>query len=142
MAKASRLPPIEYRKEPGLLLTSAAQRKAVHARDGGKCAGCGSTGVPWCADHVKPLHSIPAWAEYPAALDFWRINNLQTLCDAVCHKAKTIGEVIANAKVKRIILKTAGIKKPTRKFTPVPKKWPQKKKPTRVSRHKPVVSYL
>lgn len=142
MAKSSRLPPPEYRKEPGLLLTSAAQRKAVFARDGGKCCKCGVKDVPWCADHAFPLHAVPDWAEYPRALDFWRIGNIQTLCRDICHKAKTKIEVVANAKVKRIRLKVDGVKKATRTFTPCPKKWPQKKKTPRVSRHKPVISYI
>lgn len=123
-----RLPPVEWRKEPGLLLTSSAQRKAVFARDTGKCAKCGSicfessgvmppSGTPlkilFHADHIIALHAIPPSVPFPEALKYWRIENLQCLCPDD-HRKKSAREVTANAKVKRIRRRLDGTRRPRR----------------------------
>jgi 5-methylcytosine-specific restriction endonuclease McrA len=132
MTPAHRLPPLKWRKEYGLLLTSAAQRRACQTRDKGVCVGCGTSGVPWAADHIQALHNLPPSLPFPDALRYWRIENLQTLCRDRCHRAKTIGEVKANAKVKRIrrrldgtrrpraMIKSRPLKRPTTIFKPTP----------------------
>lgn len=131
-------------KTAGVLLTSAAQRRAVAARDGGKCAGCGQIVKKWQADHIIALHTIPPshLEEYPACLRFWAVGNLQTLgVTCGCHPKKTAQEAGSRAKVKRIIKKAAGIRKPT-PFQPCTKKWQKKAKPKFTSRHRVIVSYI
>lgn len=97
-----RLPPKELRKEPGLLLSSKTQREACFQRDHGKCAACGCVDKAWHADHIVPL-----WLCDRTNLDYFRVGNLQTLCE-VDHKVKTRKEARARAKVNRIRDKRCG----------------------------------
>lgn len=74
-------------------------RKAVYKRDKGICAKCGHKCARkysdvWHLDHVKPL------IEAQGDLDFWRLPNLQTLCQK-CHHAKTGAEATARAEARR-----------------------------------------
>jgi 5-methylcytosine-specific restriction endonuclease McrA len=137
MTLAHRLPPLKWRKESGLLLTSAAQRKACFDRDHGKCNKCGVTHVneiyyagsldsircvDFHADHIVALHAIPPSIPFPEALKYWRIDNLQTLCRSD-HRTKSAIEVHANAKVKRIRRRLDGTRRPRAKIKsrPFPK---------------------
>jgi 5-methylcytosine-specific restriction endonuclease McrA len=120
-----RLPPIEWRREKGLLLTSAAQRKACLARDKGICGRCKSLGGAWNADHIHALNDITASAPFPAALKYWRIGNLETLCEK-CYWKKSVAEVKANAKVKRIRRRLDGTRRPQRRVPSRPVKKPTK----------------
>ena len=138
MTPAHRLPPLKWRKEPGLLLTSYAQRKAVFGRDNGVCSCCGRrfTSLPtftvlFEADHVQALHNLRPSIPFPEALKYWRIGNLQTLCPG-CHKTKSARELTANAKVKRIRARIEGTRKP-RKRLPTRRRSsaPRKFKPTK-----------
>lgn len=74
-------------------------RKAVYKRDKGVCAKCGHKCARkhsdvWHLDHIKPL------VEANGNLDYWRLPNLQTLCQP-CHKAKTGAEATARAEARR-----------------------------------------
>lgn len=147
--QAHRLPPPEYRKLPGMLLSSEVQRKAVFARDGGVCAKCGVlNGQKYQADHIMPLHLAPNTVDWPERAQYWRLENLQTMglvCG--CAQKKTAREAKDRAKTTRILKKAAAPKKerpriPFRPFCPVPKKSAPKAKKSTPSRHKPVVSYL
>ena len=143
-----RLPPKKYRKLPGVLLTSAAQRKACWERDKGICAKCGvDNGKKYQADHVLALHAIPPSCAWPERAKYWRIENLQTmgmLCG--CAQTKTAIEATSRAKVKRIVKKAETPRKPRphipfRPFCPVPKQKLTNIKKF-VSKRPPVVSYL
>lgn len=84
------------------LRTSAAQRKALWARDAGRCARCGGAGGVWHAEHIFPLWLVDR-AAWPACLHYWTIGNLQTLCTKPeCHPKKTATEAAARAKIKRL----------------------------------------
>lgn len=104
-------------KEFKLLHWPAETRYAVWARDHGFCARCGidteatirqrygarlgthmphGTGRLWQHDHIRPL------VEANGNLDFWRLDNIQTLCHP-CHVAKGKED---NARRKK--LRTAG----------------------------------
>lgn len=147
MTQNHRLPPKEWRKEPGLLLTSKSQRAACLARDNGICCDCRESGKPWHAEHDVALHAIPPSIGFPSALKYWQITNLKTRCVA-CHALKSKSEATSRAKVKRLIRKANGIeskwkqKMAQRQFKPIPKKLPWKRKNSTPSRHKPVISYL
>lgn len=74
-------------------------RKAVFRRDRGKCAECGHLCSRkgkdvWHMDHIQPL------IESQGDLNFWRLPNLQTLCQT-CHHAKTGREATARAAARR-----------------------------------------
>lgn len=111
-----RLPIPEVRKiakKLNLFLSSKTQRVACFERDKGVCAGCGETATEWNAEHIFPLHAIPPSVEYPERLKYWAVGNLQTLgVSCGCHQKKSRGEVIANAKVKRIQKRLAAHKAP------------------------------
>ncbi len=80
---------------------SSHTRKAVWRRDNGLCAECGSRSPtpkgPWHVDHIKPL------VEAHGDIDYWRLDNLQTLC-VPCHKLKTSSEATARASARRAAL--------------------------------------
>lgn len=142
-----RLPPIEWRKQPGLLLTSKSQRKACFARDGGKCWDCKQIVEVWNADHDLALHIVPPSIPFPEALRYWRIDAIKTRC-LPCHAIKTKSEAKSRAKTKRLYKKANGIqsawekKLESRKFNPVPKKVPWKGKKSIPSRHHKIISYI
>lgn len=79
-------------------------RKAVWSRDKGKCNKCGKQCARkgedgWHMDHIKPL------IEAHGDLSYWRLPNLQTLCQD-CHTKKTSIEATERA-AKRRALKEA-----------------------------------
>ena len=70
-------------------------KRCVKKRDKGICAKCGKYchyRYEWQADHIKPL--IDAHGD----LDYWRLENIQTLCNA-CHGIKTGQENSGRAKI-------------------------------------------
>ena len=74
-------------------------RRAVWARDKGKCAGCGTQCTRkgpqgWHMDHITPL------IEAKGDVRYWQLPNLQTLCHT-CHHAKTGAEATARAEARR-----------------------------------------
>lgn len=117
-------------KEWGVLSTSAAQRKALFARDGGVCRHCGKHygNHEWEAEHAFPLHAVRG--EYPAILRFWSLENLETRCRA-CHRIKSASEAKARAKIVRIRKRLDGTRRPRRKVPSRPLRKPNKDfKPT------------
>lgn len=100
-------------KAYGVLSTSAAQRKALYARDRGVCSYCGQQAKVWESEHTTALHTIPPskLEDYPACLWYWTLANLATIC-LPCHRQKSAKEQTANAKVKRIVKKRTGQHKP------------------------------
>lgn len=74
----------------------AETRKAVWKRDRGQCAGCGTKCHirNWDLDHRRPL------IEAKGRIEFWEMDNLQTLCQE-CHKAKTSTEATQRAAQRR-----------------------------------------
>jgi hypothetical protein len=69
-------------------------KRATKQRDKGICAKCGKFcryRHEWQLDHVKPL------IEAKGDMSYWRLDNLQTLCNA-CHEAKTARENSDRAK--------------------------------------------
>jgi len=88
-------------EEYELLFFASETRKAVWKRDLGKCAlcshQCAKKGIDvWQMDHIKPL------IEANGNLDYWRLQNLQTLCQA-CHTAKTGREATERAKQRKLL---------------------------------------
>jgi hypothetical protein len=83
-------------------------RKAVWKRDRGKCAGCNKTcnryEEPWQADHIRPLFENAS-----GDLSWWKLDNIQTLCDA-CHHSKSAEEARRRAEERR-----AGKRPPVRR---------------------------
>ena len=79
-----------------LIYWPATTRKAVWKRDKGMCAGCGKISSRWHMDHVQPL------IEAKGNIDFWRLTNLQTLCED-CHHVKTANEATTRALVRKIL---------------------------------------
>jgi hypothetical protein len=81
-----------------LLFWPATTRRAVYKRDRAKCNQCGAKcdryQNPWHMDHIKPL------VEAQGNLDYWRLPNLQTLCEP-CHTAKTSHEATERAAKRR-----------------------------------------
>jgi 5-methylcytosine-specific restriction endonuclease McrA len=79
----------------------AHTRKAVWKRDHGQCAHCptkaDSIRGNWHVDHIKPL------IEAKGDLDYWRMENLATLC-VECHTIKTSAEATARAAARRAAL--------------------------------------
>jgi len=77
-----------------LLFWPTTTRRVVYKRDRAKCAKCGSKcdryKNPWHMDHIKPL------IEAQGNLDYWRLQNLQTLCTP-CHTTKTSQEATERA---------------------------------------------
>lgn len=97
-----RFPPLEWRKEPGLLLTSRTQRRGALESSGGKCSSCGlDANGEFHADHRHPLWLVDR-DNFPENLKFWRIENIALVC-LPCHRAKTAREAGAKAKINRII---------------------------------------
>lgn len=86
---------IEYKK----LFWPAVTRRAVWARDKGKCRSCGTVspkrGGHWHMDHIKPL------IESHGDISFWKMPNLQTLCKS-CHTKKTSQEATDRALKKKL----------------------------------------
>lgn len=62
-------------------------RRAVWARDAGKCYMCGEifTKDQWEVEHIKPLY------EAQGRMEYWELHNLGTACRP-CHKKKTADE--------------------------------------------------
>ena len=70
-------------------------RKAVYRRDKGICGKCGKKCARkyqdvWHLDHIVPL------IEAQGNLEFWKLPNLQTLCQT-CHKEKSTREASQRA---------------------------------------------
>lgn len=85
-------------KEYKLIYFPKETRKAVWKRDRGVCAGCGTKCHirNWDLDHRQPL------IEALGRIEFWRLDNLQTLCKQ-CHVAKTGTEATARAAARRLL---------------------------------------
>lgn len=66
--------------------------------------------ISWQIDHIIPLWLVDRTLPFKKLIEYWRIGNLQALCDT-CHKAKTAKEAADRAKMKRIQLKQAGYKR-------------------------------
>jgi len=74
-------------------------RQAVWMRDEGRCAvcshRCSTRGSDvWHLDHIQPL------IESKGNIEFWKMGNLQTLCQT-CHKAKTSREATERAAARK-----------------------------------------
>jgi hypothetical protein len=87
-------------KEYKLLHWPAVTRKAVYRRDKGICKECGHQCSRkgkdvWHLDHKKPL------IESNGDLEYWKLPNLQTLCQP-CHYKKTGAEATARAEARRL----------------------------------------
>ncbi len=85
-------------KEYRLIYWPTSTRRAVWNRDQGACAACGvispRRGGHWHVDHRKPL------IEAQGDLSFWKLPNLQTLCQP-CHHQKTAREAGERAAKRR-----------------------------------------
>lgn len=83
-------------EEYKILFWPKVTRMAVYRRDKAICAGCGChcSRAMWHMDHIRPL------IEAHGNLDFWRLSNLQTLCED-CHIKKTSQEATERAKIRR-----------------------------------------
>lgn len=86
-------------EEYKLIYWPGKTRAAVWKRDHGQCAHCvnkadRNRNGAWHMDHIKPL------VEAKGDLSYWRLGNLQTLCEP-CHKAKTAAEATARAAARR-----------------------------------------
>jgi 5-methylcytosine-specific restriction endonuclease McrA len=69
-------------------------KREVKKRDKGVCAKCKKKCTyrwEWNPDHIKPL------VEAKGRIEYWQIDNVQTLC-VRCHKKKTIKENVARKK--------------------------------------------
>ena len=83
-------------------------RKRIWNRDGGICAKCGILQprkskmheLKWHVDHIKPLWEQKGKRFENIDLDYWREDNLQTLCTA-CHTEKTSKEAALRAERRR-----------------------------------------
>ena len=83
-------------------------RKRLWQRDGGCCAGCGDVfprksrhhDLKWHVDHIKPLWEQKGKTFEEIDLDYWREDNLQTLCTE-CHTKKTSAEATERAKLRK-----------------------------------------
>jgi ribosomal protein L37E len=83
-------------------------RKRLWQRDRGYCAGCGIVQPrksrvheeKWHVDHIKPLWEQKGKRFDEIDLDYWREDNLQTLCTE-CHTKKTSREAAERAKLKK-----------------------------------------
>lgn len=86
-------------QEYKLIFWPAVTRRAVWARDKGKCRSCGvvspKRGGHWHMDHIKPL------IESHGDISFWKMPNLQTLCKS-CHTKKTSQEATDRALKKKL----------------------------------------
>ena len=82
-------------------------RKRIWLRDGGECNKCGRVqprksrihDLKWHVDHIKPLWEQKNKKFDEIDLNYWRENNLQTLCTK-CHTEKTSEEATKRAKLK------------------------------------------
>lgn len=86
-------------KDYKLVAWPAVTRREVWKRDKGKCVQCGHQCARkgadvWHLDHVKPL------IEAQGDLSYWKLANLQTLCQP-CHHKKTGAEATARAESRR-----------------------------------------
>jgi hypothetical protein len=84
-----------------LLFWATTTRRAVWKRDNGVCKECGTQcsrkGKPkWHMDHILPL------IEANGNINYWRLENLQTLC-VICHKKKTANEASERATVRKTL---------------------------------------
>ena len=83
-------------------------RKRIYKRDKGQCAGCGIIKPRksriheerWHVDHIKPLWEQKGKKFKEIDLDYWREDNLQTLCTK-CHSKKTSKEATLRAKLRK-----------------------------------------
>ena len=86
----------------------AETRKRIWKRDKGYCAGCGDVfprksrhkDLKWHVDHIKPLWEQKGKRFEEIDLDYWREDNLQTLCTE-CHTKKTSREATERAKLRK-----------------------------------------
>jgi 5-methylcytosine-specific restriction enzyme A len=85
---------------------SAKVRRAAFERSGGRCESCGSL----LGAKVEYDHQTPDFMGGKPDLD-----NCRAICRG-CHKEKTKNDIKQIAKVKRLVAKRAGVKKP-RKMT-------------------------
>jgi len=80
-------------------------RKRIWKRDKGKCAKCNNSfprksrqnKMKWHVDHIKPLWEQKGKRFKEIDLNYWKENNLQTLCFE-CHASKTKKEAGLRAK--------------------------------------------
>ena len=86
----------------------AETRKRIWKRDKGYCAGCGDVfprksrhhDLKWHVDHIKPLWEQKGKRFEEIDLDYWREDNLQTLCTE-CHTKKTSAEATERAELNK-----------------------------------------
>ena len=94
-----------YTEKKGECRFSGEARKRLWQRDRGYCAGCGIVQPrksrvheeKWHVDHIKPLWEQKGKKFDEIDLDYWREDNLQTLCTE-CHTKKTSREAAERAK--------------------------------------------
>ena len=83
-------------------------RKQIWKRDKGHCSGCGIIQPrksrkhieKWHVDHIKPLWEQKGKRFKEIDLNYWRGDNLQTLC-TTCHSDKTSKEATLRAKLNK-----------------------------------------
>jgi 5-methylcytosine-specific restriction endonuclease McrA len=81
-------------QEYKILYWPSETTKFIRKRDRGICAKCGTKTKNWQVDHIKPL------IEAKGNIDYWKSENLQTLC-VDCHKEKTSFESTQRAKMRK-----------------------------------------
>lgn len=89
-------------EEYKMLFWPTTTRRAVWRRDKGVCKECGTQcsrrGEPkWHMDHIKPL------IEANGDINYWKLENLQTLCVS-CHTKKTSVEATNRANQRKILV--------------------------------------
>ena len=75
-----------------LIYHSGEQRAQLWNRDKGICKKCGYFDLHWEADHIKPLVEQKGVKEEDLDWNYYKLENLQTLCKK-CHREKTTSEV-------------------------------------------------
>ncbi|MAR77545.1 MAG: hypothetical protein CMD43_01215 [Gammaproteobacteria bacterium] len=83
-----------------IIYHSREQRAQVRKRDKGVCNHCGKFAMKWDVDHIKPLVEQRDVKEEDLDWDYYKLDNLQTLCKP-CHRLKTNSEVILKKNVKK-----------------------------------------
>jgi ribosomal protein L37E len=83
-------------------------RKQAWSRDKGKCAQCGvilprksrTKNLKWHVDHIKPLFEQKGKHIDDIDFNYWKMNNLQTLCFE-CHAVKSADEAKTRAEMRK-----------------------------------------
>jgi len=83
-----------------IIYHSREQRAQVRKRDKGVCNHCGKFAMKWDVDNIKPLVEQRDVREEDLDWDYYKLDNLQTLCKP-CHRLKTNSEVILKKNVKK-----------------------------------------